>query len=422
MAPVACEGTEACLAEAMTTLEAAQGALAALEASDDSTLGEVAAAKVAVADAETALDEAQTAHDEYLAMQPAPVPSVLELFVTAQTSSDAAVAAGEAAEKAVKDATEASKLITMLVNGDSMVATANAQAILDAHYAAVKAVMDAQTALDNAMAAMVHAAALADDDASKASLVAALEAAIMMAESHLKTATDHRDGDPLTMAVEMVKGADPEAEGYPMTPADHGKAVAMAIGQALGGESTDAGIGTIGTAVPASEIMNEVAMNDRQGHTWAEIVGAAKISKLRIADGADSTEEVDVASIAGMIAAGVNTALTDSGGVDGGNTYADGAQTDSSDYNGILGMAICAGSDCEVDEDGKLAGSWFFTPDEGDDWYLGTTNDEGVTTYALEMLYAQFGHWLMVDEAGVATINRYAFSRCQRDRRIDRSR
>ena len=410
VAPAACEGTEACLAEAMTNLEAAKAALAALEASDDSTLGEVAAARVAVTDAETALTTAQTAHDEYLAMQPDPVPSVTELFVTAQASSDAAVAAGAAAAKAVKDATDASKLTTMQVNGDSMVATANAQAILDARDAAAKAVMDAQTALGNAMAAMVHAAALDDDDASKVSLVAALEAAIMVAESHLKAATDHRDGDTLKVAVEMVTGADPEAEGYPTTPADLGRVVAMAIGEALGGELDTDGIarGTTG-AVPDPEVMNEVAMNDHQGHTWAEIVGAANISKLRIATSGTDTDEVDAASIAGMTAASVNTALTDDGGVDSGNTYADGSQTANSTYNGIPGTAICAGSDCEVDEDGKLAGSWFFTPTDGAEWYLGMTDDEGVTTYIVETMYAQFGHWLTIETDGAA-INRYAMS------------
>ena len=334
-------------------------------------------------------------------------PTVTELFVTAQASSDAAGAAGEAAAKAVTDATEASKLTTLAVNGDSMVATANAQAILDAHYAAAKAVMDAQTALDNATDAMVHAAALDDDDASKASLVAALEAAIMMAESHLEAATENRDGEELEMAVESVKGADPEAEGYPTTPADLGKVVAMAIGEALGGETTDPGIarGEIATTVPdMATVMNAVRMNDHTGKTWAEIVGAAKISKMRIADTATTTKEVDVASIAGMTATDVHaTALTSDG------TYADGFQTtDNSDYNGILGTAICAGSDCVVGEDGKLAGSWFFTPMDGDAWYLlGAPNEVGVAMYEAETLYAQFGHWLTIETDGAA-INRYA--------------
>ena len=328
--------------------------------------------------------------------------------MTAQESSDAAVAAGAAAEMAVKAATDASKLTTMDVNGDSMTATANAKAILAARDAAAKAVMDAQTALDNARAAMVHAADLADDDASKASLVAALKAAIMKGESHLKAATGHRDGDPLKMAVEMV-GGDPEAEGYPMTPPDYGKAVAMAIGEALGGELTTAGIarGTIAAALPDDEGMNEVAMNDHQGDTWAEIVGAANISKLRIAADADSTEEVDAASIAGMTLTSTRTATVAEMLEDNGVQVA-------ATYKGISGTAFCQGSDCKVedvadDEDvRKFTGSWFFTPEDGDAWYLGMTAD-GVTTYTAETLYAQFGHWLMVVD-DVATINRYAFT------------
>ena len=103
-------------------------------------------------------------------------------------------------------------------------------------------------------------------------LVAALEAAIMVAESHLKAATGHRDGNPLEVAVEMVTGDDPEAKGYPMTPADHGKAVAMAIGEALGGEATTSGIarGIIAAMAPdAATVSNVVRMNDHTGKTWA---------------------------------------------------------------------------------------------------------------------------------------------------------
>ena len=237
----ACEGTAACLAEAMMTLADARAALSALEASQDSTLGQVTAAKAAVTAAVTALAAAQTAHDVYLAMQPPYVPSVTELFVAAQAASDAATDAGDAATKAVKDAMDASvKLSTMSVNGDSMAATTNAQDVLDAQAAAAQAFIDAKAALDDAMAAKVHADALADDDASKDGLVAALDAAIVVAEAQLKIATDASEGDELEAAVAEVTGDDEEK---PMSPADHGKTVAMAIGQALGGgEATAAAL------------------------------------------------------------------------------------------------------------------------------------------------------------------------------------
>ena len=234
---MACEGTAACLAEAMTNLEAAQEALVALEASDDSTLGEVAAAKVAVTGAETALTAAQTAHDEYIAMKPAPVPSVLALFGTAQDSKDAAAAAAKAAEGAVEAATEAAgKLTTLMVKGDSMTATANAEAVLGAQITAVEAATNAETALQDAEDALEDATEHAADNAS---LIAALDAAIKAAETAVKTATDARDGEALKDAVAEVTGAD---EDEPMSAADHGQMVAMAIGGALGPTtSTDGG-------------------------------------------------------------------------------------------------------------------------------------------------------------------------------------
>ena len=53
----------------------------------------------------------------------------------------------------------------------------------------------------------------------------------------------------------------------------------------------------------------------------------------------------------------------------------------------------------------KLTGSWYFTPEHGDEWYVGTTA-AGVTTYEAETLYAQFGHWLESDEDNL--VNTYA--------------
>ena len=358
--PAACEGTAACLAEAMTTLADARAALSALEASQDSTLGQVTAAKAAVTAAVTALAAAQTAHDDYVAMQPAPVPSVAELFVTAQAASDAATDAGDAATKAVKDAMDASvKLSTMSVNGDSMAATANARAVMNAQDTAAQAVIDAQAALDDAMAAKVHADALADDDASKDGLAAALDAAIVVAEAQLKIATDASDGDELGDAVAEVTGDD---EDEPMSPSDHGKTVAMAIGQALGGgESTASALPrpdpAIGAGVPSLAVMNVVRMDDHQGKTWAEIVG--ETMKMRIAGAADTTTEVDAASVDGMTLTSMQPPAEE---------VVDGTQvTQGIDYKGIPGTVFCAGSDCAVDGDADnevatLTGSWYFTP------------------------------------------------------------
>ena len=413
--PVACEGTAACLAEAMTNLEAAQEALVALEASDDSTLGEVAAAKVAVTGAETALTAAQTAHDEYIAMQPAPVPSVVELFGTAQDSKDAAAAAAKAAEGAVEAATEAAgKLTTLMVKGDSMTATTNAEAVLGAQITAVEAATNAETALQDAEDALEDATEHAADNAS---LIAALDAAIKAAETDVKTATDARDGEALKDAVAKVTGAD---EDEPMSAADHGQMVAMAIGGALGPRTSTDGAGerVMHDAAPTGTTDAEetaVRMDDHTGKTWEEIAGSANVKDMRIATGGEDTHPVRAASFDGMTFTsedeGATATETDA--------FENNGKEIAASYMGIGGTAFCVGDDCRVDEgdeDGtiKVTGSWYFTPTPilmtTTDYYLGTTTEDG-TTYAAENLYARFGHWLTVDDAtGLATVNTYAMT------------
>ena len=111
------------------------------------------------------------------------------------------------------------------VAGDSKVAEANAQAVLDNRDAADNAVTTARNAKQSAESAL--------SGATDATLMAALEEAIKVADDNLKAATMSAEGEALKMAVELVTGDNPEAKGYPTTPAQHGKAVAMAIGGAL---------------------------------------------------------------------------------------------------------------------------------------------------------------------------------------------
>ena len=73
-------------------------------------------------------------------------------------------------------------------------------------------------------------------------------------------------------------------------------------------------------------------------------------------------------------------------------------------YKGIPGNAYCLSDDCEVDADGKLAKGWYFTPDFGGgvlhQGYRRRVDDADVDeskSYVPETLYAQFGHWLVVD-------------------------
>ena len=307
--------------------------------------------------------------------------TVAELFTTAQDSRDAAAAAAKTAEDAVKAAMEASvKLTTDKVKGDSMTATANAQAVLDMQAATVKAATDAETALQEAKDALEDATEHAADNAS---LMAALDAAIKAAEADVKTATDARDGKALKDAVAMVRGDDKDE---PMSAADHGERVAMAIGGALSPGSV-MGVPVL-APVAADNAMNVVMMDDHTGKTWAEIVG--ETSKKRLGAGVMGTSEVDAASIDGMTLIASEQAL---------GSIVDGMQTLAT-YKGIEGTAFCQGSNCMVESvdntnGRKFTGSWYFTPLNPMTYYQGTTTEDG--TYPAETAYAQFGHWLTVN-------------------------
>ena len=147
--------------------------------------------------------------------------------------------ASEAAEMAVDTAKEAMSppmggLTTMEVAGDSETAMANAQDILDAMADAGQAVTDAGTALADAKAAKTEAEAVDDTNEHKTSLLAALDAAIAAAEDAIMTAGESRDSDDLEAAVDKVTGGE---EAHPQgTPASLAKAVATAVGEALGGD------------------------------------------------------------------------------------------------------------------------------------------------------------------------------------------
>ena len=339
-------------------------------------------------------------------------------FAAVRTSVTDAEGAASTAEAAVKTAVESLDKIKALgagVAGDSARATANAQAVLDAQTDANEAVDIADAAVQSAKAALVVAKALPSDDPNRDTLIAALEDAIKAAEGYAKAAADSRgdDGDDLADAVEGMIGDDPEAEGYPKTPAQHGRAVAMDIAMAL--EPTD---GTDGarkrgahssTMVPAVTFKDAVRMNDHQGSTWAEIVGTVVDKRIAVTDnGGTGTKAVKAALIEGQSGIAVHSSLTATGGTDG--KYADGVQFPSSDQNGIPGTAFCGGEDCEVDEDGELTGSWYFTPTSPKEWYVEMTvveeGEDDVTTWTPDTLYARFGHWL--DDDTGTTVNTFA--------------
>ena len=145
--------------------------------------------------------------------------------------------------------------------------------------------------------------------------------------------------------------------------------------------------------------MNVVMMDDHTGKTWAEIVG--ETSKKRLGAGEMGTREVDAASIAGMTL----TAMIVQGDTP---IIADGTQIPAN-YKGIGGTAFCQGSNCMVEVNGdvlKFTGSWYFTPESPMVYYFGTTTRDG-TTYAPEIAYAQFGHWL-TEVTGDVTVHTFA--------------
>ena len=209
---------------------------------------------------------------------------VVDAFATVRNSETDAEGAASTAAAAVVTAMESLLKITAIgegVAGDSARAEANAQAVLDAQTDANEAVDIADAAVQSAKDALVVAEALPSDDPIRDTLIAALKEAIEAAEVHAKAAADSRgdDDDDLAKAVEGIIGDDPEAKGYPMTPAQHGRAVAEDIATALVPTTGTDGArmrGTHQATAPTADAVtfpDAVLMDDHQGSTWAEIAG-----------------------------------------------------------------------------------------------------------------------------------------------------
>ena len=331
----------------------------------------------------------------------------VDAFATARNAQTDAEGFATAADKAVMDATAASMKITARaegVAGNSATAEENAQAVLGAQTAANKAVDDADAAVRSAKDALAEAEGLPSDNPNRDTLIAALKDAIKAAEGHAEDAADFRGDDnaALAMAVKVIKGDDPEAEGYPMTPAQHGRAVAMDVAMALVPASETDGARMRGehsvTAPVADQFPDAVTENDHQGSTWAEIVGAANVVEKRIGRTGGGTEVVSAASFAGMTLGSITV-----GPPAAGAEITDGMQYNDANYKGIPGRVFCAGSDCMVEGDADsetLTGSWYFTPTNGDEWYVQLMAD---ADYTVENMYVRFGHWLDLDADGPNT-------------------
>ncbi|MCY4394658.1 MAG: hypothetical protein OXC10_05945 [Rhodospirillaceae bacterium] len=297
----------------------------------------------------------------------------------------------------------AGKLTAESVKGDSAMAMANAQAVVDANAAIHQAIMDADEVIKEANAAKMEAEDI-EDATEKAAVIGLLDAAIAeaqgiktAAQAHIdEAATD--DGSVNTLgeavaAVENPAGDDP-APDPAMTAANAGEAVADQVRAALGGTINDG-------SANAANGADAVEMNDSAvigAMTWAQVVGEANLKTAPL--GTDRAT-VMIGSIAGMTAADVNSALTATGGEGGGATYADGHQAATSSFNGIPGTAYCLGSDCMVGADGTLVGSWYFTPTSPAELYVA---GEG-GSYSVATMYVRYGYWLSYEANGSVSAN-----------------
>lgn len=237
--------------------------------------------------------------------------------------------------------------------------------------------------------------------------MAAIDTAIEAADDAIKAAKESAENTDLAADYNAVI----VDKKKPKTAAYHGVQVAEAIGGSLGPTGTVAHdiTNAAPTTIPADN-MSAVMMDDATGMTWAQIVGEDNVMMSRL--GTDNTA-VMIASIAGMTAADVHEALVTTG------TYGDGSNQADSSYKGIPGTAHCLGTDCKVetvDGTNKLTGSWYFESTSPKAYYEKVGE---ATTYAAEANYARFGHWLIVNGVGVATVNTYAWSNGGTDVNLD---
>ena len=328
-------------------------------------------------------------------------PSVADLFAVAHNTRADATAAVEAAAKAIAAATKAIPTIkTLAVAGDSAMAEANAKSILDAQTTATTAIATAEAQQKAAETALAAAMALPADTENRASLIDALETAIEAAKKQVAAATKQAEGPVLEAAVRAVTTSTTSTT-KPMTAADHGSAVAKDIAGALGPTSTIDGTRSARaphtTTIAAATEKTAVMMNNAKGKTWAQIVGADKVMVMPIGLLRVSQK---VASIAGMTAAKVCAPE-----VIFPVTFTDGMEITAANYKGIPGNVYCLGTDCKVDDDGKLAGSWYFTPTSTAAYYQILP---AAAAYTEETLYARFGHWLSLDNSNAVVVNTYA--------------
>ena len=381
---------------------------------------------------------------------------IVRLHEEASDATKDAMAAGDDAEQAVKDAVKYSGMLDVLsVKGDSYQAQMNAATVLRADERVDGAVAAAKAAKTKAETAKTNAEALADGTEGKAAVIEALDEAIKTAEAEIvaTTAIDtgknadksvNTDGQALKTAVRVVTGAD---EDDPNTPTDIGEGVAMDVGGTLLATNANAGsldgtprrVTHYATVAALDAVTDRPAIKDRTfhdtdsaGNTWRDIVGEDNVAEERLGTIPDAGYTITtgngvlpVALIAGMDADVVNPGADDLGPALGPNTdgqYVDAFSTDATDINymGIPGVVICLGGTdgCSVGTSGanagKLVGAWYFTPNSQTDVYIPNPDEDArdATPYVRDDGLVQWGHWIAADTTDTALfrIHTYAVS------------
>ena len=297
------------------------------------------------------------------------------------------------AAQLLADATKYAGMLTAeMVNGESADAVANANKVLMAQMA----IEDAVTAAD-AVLEEVETAKMSVDDIQNA---AEKDAVMRLLDNAMKTAAALKKAaqgiiaatgeGSLDAAVDTVVGTNPAA---PKTAADAGEAVAAGVATAL------ASITDSGTPPDHATMMNDASAIGAM--TWAEIVGDAVVKqRISAGTGISGLTEVSAAPVSDddvSLVGETAPTLPDAG--DNANL---GSELDQQyTHMGIPGRVFCAGSDCSVNDDGDLTGSWHFRPESAMELYVADPTTSG--SYTVALMYARYGYWLDYGAAGAAT-------------------
>ena len=306
--------------------------------------------------------------------------------------------------------TDAVKYAGMLtsesVNGDSAMAIANAQLVLDANQDIMKAVTDANAVLAEVATAMMAAENI-ENDAERAAVMRFLEDAkeaaemLKMAAMEITRTTDPKtsgvaDVDTLAEAVTAVKNADEMG-----TPADAGKAVAMAVMTAFATAVTEGEV----TDLPEAGGVDVNDAMDIGAEVWAKIVGEENVMDVRRLTGGPVKAMSVMGSMAADLAAtGVAAPTSTTGDKDDDDMY-------DASYMGIDGTVFCAGADCDVSETGALTGSWYFTPDSLE--VLFVADEDGM--YGMANMYTRYGYWLTYTNRNATGVSTFAVTSANTD-------